>query len=379
VVPPNDTALDTLQQPSLGARAAGSSSVIPLVALVGPPNSGKSTLFNQLTGLRQKVANYPGVTVEKKMGRARLAAGGDLDIVDLPGVNGFSARTLDEKVTRDVLEGRAPGLRVPDAIVLITDVTRFEQQLMLCEPVLELGIPTLLILNMCDELEARGGDIDEDLLVRELGVDVVRAAVRTGRGLDAVHDFLEGVVRRGPLPERPCPAVSNVPRGVVLPTVDVFRRRREHVREIGRRAGFVAAGPSRLTERLDSVLLHKVWGPVVFFAVVVLVFQAIFSWATPDRHERALGGELPAGLLDPLAHHQRRLRGCRLRRHLPAPDPHPLPLPGDPGGLGLPGPRRVHRGPADVPGRAPGPGLSSPAVRLRLRSAGDPVGSDGRG
>ncbi len=279
MAPPND-ACHTLGD-SAGTPTAEQLASLPLVALVGPPNSGKSTLFNQLTGLRQKVANYPGVTVEKKMGRVRLPAGGELNVVDLPGVNGFSARTLDEKVTRDVLEGRADGLGSPDAIILIADVTRFEQQLMLCEPVLDVGVPTLLVLNMSDELESRGGDIHEDVLAEELGVDVVRAAVRSGRGMEVVHRFLEGVVRRGRLPERPCPAVSNVPRGVALPTVDVFRRRREHVREIGRRAGFVPAGPSRLTQRLDAVLLHNVWGPIAFFLVVVLVFQAMFSWATP--------------------------------------------------------------------------------------------------
>ncbi len=273
------------------------------MALVGPPNSGKSTLFNQLTGLRQKVANYPGVTVEKHMGRVRLSNGAELDLVDLPGVNGFSARTLDEKVTRDVLEGRAPGLRSPDAVILIADVTRFEQQLMLCEPTLELGIPTLLVLNMADELERRGGDIDETVLAEELGVDVVRAAVRLGRGVEAVRAFLGEVYDRGPLPERACPAVSNVPKGVVLPTVDVFRRRREQVHALGQRAGFVPAGPSGLSETLDSILLHRVWGPLVFLAVVVLVFQAIFTWATPlmDGVQALiamtgtwLGGVLPA-------------------------------------------------------------------------------------
>jgi len=277
VVPANDC--HTLETPSQAPSATASP--VPLVALVGPPNSGKSTLFNQLTGLRQKVANYPGVTVEKHMGRVRLSDGAELDLVDLPGVNGFSARTLDERVTRDVLEGRAPGLRSPDAVILIADVTRFEQQLMLCEPILELGIPTLLVLNMADELERRGGDIDETVLADELGVDVVRAAVRSGRGVEQVYDFLTEVQRRGPLPEHSCPAVSNVPKGVVLPTVDVFRRRREQVHAIGLKAGFVPAGPSGFSDRLDSILLHRVWGPLVFLGVVVLVFQAIFTWATP--------------------------------------------------------------------------------------------------
>ena len=253
----------------------------PLVALVGPPNSGKSTLFNRLTGLRQKVANYPGVTVEKKTGRIRLADGRELDLVDLPGVNGFSARTLDERVTRDVLEGRAPGMRSPDAVILIVDVTRFEQQLMLCEPILQMGIPTQLVLNMSDELERRGGSIREDVLGDRLGMDVVHGAVRSGKGVDEILGFLGEVADRGALPDRPCPAVSNVPHGVQLPMVDVFAARRRQVHELAVAAAFKPAGPSKAQERMDAILLHRVWGPLIFLGVVLLVFQAIFTWATP--------------------------------------------------------------------------------------------------
>ena len=253
----------------------------PLVALVGPPNAGKSTLFNQLTGLRQKVANYPGVTVEKHVGTTVLPDHRTLELVDLPGVNGFSARSLDERVTRDVLEGRVEGLRAPDALVLIVDSTRLETQLMLVEPVLELGIPTLLVLNMADELEQRGGAVRDDILAERLGVDVVRTNARLGEGLDDVRRFLMGVADRGPLPPRPCPALSNVPRGTPLPMVDQFAARRRHIAEIGRAAGFVPPGASRLTERLDGVFLHRVWGPLIFLVVVVLVFQSIFTWASP--------------------------------------------------------------------------------------------------
>ena len=270
-----------------GPRTLGGAAVIedleqaPLVALIGPPNSGKTTLFNQLTGLRQKVANYPGVTVEKKVGRVRLSDHKVLDLVDLPGVNGFSARTLDERVTRDVLEGRVEGIRSPDALVLIVDSTRLENQLMLVGPVLELKLPTLLVLNMSDELEERGGRIDDVVLAARLGVEVVRTSARAGVGIEAVRDFLAAVSVVDSALEGRKRTLSNVPRGVNLPMIDAFAARRELVREIVEEAGFVAPGPSRLSERLDGIFLHRVWGPLVFVAVVVLVFEAIFTWAVP--------------------------------------------------------------------------------------------------
>jgi ferrous iron transport protein B len=257
--------------------------VAPLVALVGPPNSGKTTLYNQLTGLRQKVANYPGVTVEKHLGRVAVPGHPDVEIVDLPGVNGFSARTLDEKVTREVLEGRAEGIRAPDALILVVDSTRLEPQLMLVEPVLEIGVPTLLVLNMADELAAREGELDDAALGEQLGVSVVRANARAGEGLDAIRSFLEHVAERGPLPPRPCPVISNVVSsgGVALPVVDAFAARRRHIREVGQAARYRPPQPSVLSRRLDNVFLHRFWGPLIFLAVVVLVFQAIFTWAVP--------------------------------------------------------------------------------------------------
>ena len=264
----------------------------PLVALVGPPNAGKTTLFNRLTGLRQKIANYPGVTVEKKVGVVSLPGGGTIDLVDLPGVNGFSARTLDERVTRDVLEGRVAGMRAPDALVLIVDSTRLEPQLMLVEPVLEIGVPTLLVLNMSDELAARGGSVDTAALGEQLGVEVVAGNARTGEGSAEVFAFLEKVRERGPLPERPCPAISNVTRGHPLPVVDAFAARRRHIREVGRAARFQAPVPSAVTQKLDSIFLHRVGGPLIFLGVVLLVFQAMFTWATPfmDGVEALIAG-----------------------------------------------------------------------------------------
>ena len=217
-----------------------------LVALVGPPNAGKTTLYNQLTGLRQKVANYPGVTVEKHVGRARLADDREVDLVDLPGVNGFSARTLDERVTRDVLEGRVAGLRAPDAVVLVVDSTRLESQLMLAEPVLELDLPTLLVLNMADELEARGGAVSDEELASSLGVEVVRTNARSGAGVDRVRAWLLAAADRGRGPARPAGTVSNVSKRTPLPVVDAFQARRKRVRAAVGSAEYRSPGPSRV-------------------------------------------------------------------------------------------------------------------------------------
>ena len=278
--------MDEQHRASEGALGTASGATLdtssqrPLVALIGPPNSGKTTLFNQLTGLRQKVANYPGVTVEKHIGRVALSEGDPIDLVDLPGVHGFSARTLDEKVTRDVLEGRIEGLRPPDALILIVDATRLESQLMLVEPVLEMKLRTLLVLNMADELEKRGGRIDDTELAERLGVEVVRTAARTGQGVDAVRDFMAEVTVADPLLALDR-TLSNVPRGTVLPMLDAFAARRAHVQDVVQKASFVPPGPSAASERLDSVFLHRLWGPLVFLAVVVLVFESIFTLAVP--------------------------------------------------------------------------------------------------
>ena len=253
----------------------------PLIALIGPPNSGKTTLFNRLTGLRQKVANYPGVTVEKYVGQVQCDSERNVELVDLPGVHGFSARTLDERVTRDVLEGQVEDLPAPDAVVMIVDCTRLESQLMLVEPVLKLEIPTLLVLNMWDELEERGGSLNELELADLLGVEVVKTNARVGLGVGEVKEFLSQVeVRESglPLPEH---VLSNVPRGVPLPMIDAFTARRRRLDKVVDRASFVSPGPAQSTNALDSVFLHRIWGPLVFLAVVVVVFQSIFTWAVP--------------------------------------------------------------------------------------------------
>ncbi len=277
----------------------------PLVALVGPPNSGKSTLFNNLTGLRQKVANYPGVTVERRSGVADSDAG-PVEVIDLPGVLGLSPRSADQMITRNALLGELEGDRKPDAIVLVLDATRLRSHLMVAEPVLGLGLPALVVLTMADELDRRDGELRSARLSRDLGVEVALVNARDARTLEPVRRFL-AALHTGGEEVRACPIVvaadhlEGHPSGRSLPVIDVFAARRERARELGRSAGFKAPRPSRFTNQLDALVLHRLWGPVIFAVVVGLVFQAIFTWAIPlmDGTEALIGasGGYLAGVL----------------------------------------------------------------------------------
>ena len=152
-----------------------------IVAIVGPPNSGKSTLFNRLTGLRQKVANFPGVTVEHRMGKAKLKDEHEVFLVDLPGVYSLHPRAEDEQVTHDVLKGERPDFPKPDAVMLILDVTNLGRHLVLAAPVLHLGLPTLILLNMADDLAQRGGKVDVPALSSELNCPVALISAVKGQ------------------------------------------------------------------------------------------------------------------------------------------------------------------------------------------------------
>ncbi|MFM8830977.1 MAG: FeoB small GTPase domain-containing protein, partial [Spartobacteria bacterium] len=154
----------------------------PLVALVGNPNTGKSTLFNRLTGLRQHIANYPGITVEKKSGLLRLGSM-DVDLLDLPGCYSLTAVSNDERVVMDVLGGRR-GLQKPDLLVFVLDATNLKRNLLLVSQCAELGIPALIALNQCDAAKRNGIRIDVDLLAKRLGVPVVETIATRGKGLE---------------------------------------------------------------------------------------------------------------------------------------------------------------------------------------------------
>jgi ferrous iron transport protein B len=237
------------------------------VAVIGPPNSGKTTLFNRLTGLRQKVANFPGVTVEQHSGVAELPDGRAIRLIDLPGVYSLTPRSEDEQVAYDVLTGARTDTPKPEAILLVLDSTNLQRHLMLAAPILSLGVPTLVILNMADDLRNRGGNLDLGKLSAELGAPVALVSARRGEGIAQVHDFLAGAMTK-PAPKQ-LPVLQDVPKC------------RQWAGQVGSQAKYRAPLAPKWTRRLDSVFLHPVGGPLVFAAVVIAVFQTIFSYAVP--------------------------------------------------------------------------------------------------
>ncbi len=240
------------------------------VAVIGPPNSGKTTLFNRITGLRQKVANFPGVTVEQHTGLAVLPDGHEAWIIDLPGVYSLNPRSEDEQIAYDVLTGNRPDTPKPQAVLLVLDSTNLARHLMLAAPILALGLPTLVILNMADDLRHRGGHLDLDALSAQLGAPVALVSARQGEGLDRVHDFLAGAMPK-PAPLLQLPVLQDVPKC------------REWAGRVGSQAKYRPPAPPIWTRRLDAIFLHKAAGPLIFGVLVIAVFQTIFSIAGPAQ------------------------------------------------------------------------------------------------
>jgi ferrous iron transport protein B len=241
------------------------------VALIGPPNSGKSTLFNRLTGLRQKVANYPGVTVEHHSGRMKSIGRSDLTLIDLPGIYSLATYSEDARVAVEVLTGKMPGVPRPDCVLLVLDATHMNRQLMLAAPVFSIGLPTLVLLNMADEMEARGGAIDTLALAKELGHPVALISAAHGKGLDIIPDFL---ARAGSRPD-------DGSRPVQLPVLQSAASCRNWATQVTARTKYQSPAVALWTRRLDSVLLNRFAGPLIFLAVVVAVFQVVFTIGQP--------------------------------------------------------------------------------------------------
>ena len=244
---------------------------IRTVALIGPPNSGKSTLFNRLTGMRQKVANYPGVTVDYHSGRMKPIGRADLTLIDLPGIYSLATYSEDARVAVEVLTGRMPGVPRPDLVLLVLDATHINRQLMLAAPVFSIGLPTLVLLNMSDELDRRGGQIDTLALAKELGHPVALISAARNKGLEVIPEFL---ARESAVPD----AGS---RPVQLPILQSPSITRSWATQVTSRTNYVTPQTARWTQRLDAVLLHRIAGPLIFLAVVFLVFQVVFTLGQP--------------------------------------------------------------------------------------------------
>ena len=270
----------------------------PLVALVGNPNCGKTALFNLLTGSRQKVANYAGVTVERKEGRLLTAAGKPLRVLDLPGAYSLNPRSPDEKVTADVLVGHARGEKRPDLAVCVVDATNLRRNLRLVLAVRRLGLPCVVALNMTDLARRQGLPVDADALSRELGVPVVPTVGVKSDGADALRQLLDDPATWRALAAAPAPVVEEAEH--------LHEADHQTVSRILQRLGLDEVLPDTLSDRIDRVVLHPVAGPLLLAAVLFLVFQAVFSWAEAPMGwieaataaaGEAVTGALPEGLL----------------------------------------------------------------------------------
>lgn len=239
------------------------------IVLIGPPNAGKSTLFNRLTGLRQKVANFPGVTVEQRMGLMAGVGRDDLTLIDLPGIYSLTPYSEDARVSIDVLRGKMPGTPMPDAVLLVLDSLHLTRQLMLAAPVLAQGLPTLVLLNMSDLMDARGGHIDTLKLARELGAPVALISAVHGTGLEAVSLFLNQNTDRA------------AAKPLTLPVVGNALSAHTWAAQVSRRTGYRAPLSVENSRKIDDVLLHRIWGPLLFLVVVVGVFEVVFAVGQP--------------------------------------------------------------------------------------------------
>ena len=252
------------------------------IALVGNPNSGKTALFNALTGAHQKVANYAGVTVERKEGIIRATSGRTMSVLDLPGTYSLRARSPDEEVTRDAVLGRLAGEAAPDAIICVADATNLRLVLRLVLELKQVGRPMVLALNMYDIAQRQGLRIDLERLQAELGVPVVTTTATRRRGIEELVAAVEAVT----------PVSSVAGEGQwAAPDVAAIREAHRQAERIMRACVRPPERPDTLTGKVDAVLLHPVVGLLILTAILFVVFQAVFAWATPamDAIEAGFG------------------------------------------------------------------------------------------
>lgn len=246
------------------------SAPLPLIALVGNPNCGKTALFNILTGSRQKVANYAGVTVERKEGSHLTSSGRRIRILDLPGAYSLDPLTPDERITADVLFGRRAGETAPDFVVCVTDATNLRQNLRLVLSLKRLGLPMVVALNMTDIARRKGIVIDADRLAGELGVPVVETV---GVKTHGVRELIQ-VLDVTPMPQRR----GNTGSWQPLSPADIELDQSEVRRILGVVGGEGLDGVT-FSDRLDTLVLHPFLGPAILALILFLVFQAVFAWA----------------------------------------------------------------------------------------------------
>ncbi len=266
---------------------------LPLVAVAGSPNAGKSALFNALTGARQKVGNYPGVTVERHSGRLTLADGRPVEMVDLPGAYSLEPASPDEAVTRDVLLGKQKGERQPDALLIVVDASNLDNHLRFCLQLIELGLPTIVVLNMVDLARRDGLELDPKALERDLGVPVVETVAVRRRGIPELQSALDDMLSA---------PFCGVHEHVKSDLIHLQRR----AREIATAAVVSETPVRRWTHRLDAVLLHPVLGPIILALIMFVMFQAVFAWSETPKGwiedavawlSNLVSGALPQGLL----------------------------------------------------------------------------------
>lgn len=284
------------------------------VALVGNPNTGKTSLFNALTGLNQKVGNYPGITVEKKVGYCKLSNSLQVELTDLPGTYSMNPSSEDEQITVDVLT-KGNESTTPQVVVVVAEVGHLKQNLLLFTQVKDLGLPTLLVINMADQMERKGISIDVTALEKELHTKIILTSTRKGTGIEALK---EAIAAYEQLPTSPCTDTSRL-QAMTFGTSDAEQRRRQQ-KEIILRYQFIAEVLKKtyrvdnqkaqtLRAKLDRFLMHPFFGYVLFAAILLLVFQAVFSWAEYpmkwietgfDLVGEWLSAHLPAGALTDL-------------------------------------------------------------------------------
>lgn len=243
------------------------SEAAPLIVLAGNPNAGKSALFNALTGARQKIANYPGVTVERKSGHFQMADGRPVELVDLPGSYSLEPTSPDEAVTRSVIMGEQQGERKPDAIIIVLDAANLDNHLRFALEVIALGRPVVIALNMMDLAERDGLTLDPAKLEAELGVPVIPTVAVRRRGLDHLSAAVEAQL-----------AEKTDPLDIVV-SKERDHGLRKQAKKIANLTVVSETAGRRWSERADAMFLHPVAGPVILLAIMFVMFQAVFAWS----------------------------------------------------------------------------------------------------